>query len=65
MEDIVKFGPNMASFLLRTGSEIWYVVGLYRNPNDAPIVYCVEQALEEAPKGVGVIMLGDINAWLR
>ena len=32
---------------------------------DGPAVHRVEQALEAAPKLMKVILLGDLNAWLR
>ena len=31
-------------------------------PNDIPAVHCVDQALRAAPKGVEMILLGDLNA---
>ena len=48
LEGIVNLGPNVASFLLTSGSWRWYVIVAYVPPDDAPAVYCVEQALEEA-----------------
>ena len=64
VEGIIKFGPNVASFLLILGSRRWNVVGEYVSPNNAPAVYCMDQALEASPKGVEVILLWDLNAWL-
>ena len=43
----------------------WHVIGAYGPPNDTPIVYRVEQALEVAPKGFEVILLGDLNVRLQ
>ena len=65
LEGIVNFGPNVASFLLTLGSRRWYVVGVYVPPNDAPAVHCIEQALEEAPKVMELILLGEINVRLK
>ena len=65
MEGIVIFGTNVVSFLLTSGLQIWYVVGAYVPPNDATAVHCIEQDLEEAPKGMKVIMLGYLNITLR
>ena len=65
MEGIVNFGPNVASFLLIPGSQRWYVVRAYVPPNDAPAVHCIEQALEESPKGMELILLGYLNVRLR
>ena len=65
MEGIVKFDPNMASFLLTSESRRWYVVGVYMPPHCASDVRRIEQALELAPTGMEVILLGDLNARLR
>ena len=43
VEGIIKFGPNMASFLLISGLNIWYVAGVYVPPNNVLVVHCVEQ----------------------
>ena len=45
VEGIINFGPNMASFLLMSGSRRWHVLGAYVPPHDAPSVNCIEQAL--------------------
>ena len=65
MEGIINFGPNVASFLLTLRSRKWYVIGVYLPPNDALTVHCTEQAFEEAPKGIQLILLGDLNVSLR
>ena len=65
MEGIVKFDPNMESFLLTSESRRWYVVGVYMPPHCASDVRRIEQALELAPTGMEVILLGDLNARLR
>ena len=61
VEVVANFGQNMVSFLLTAGSRRWYFFGEYMPPNDAPMVYCMDQALEAAPRGVEVIHLGDVN----
>ena len=61
VEGIVNFGPDVASFLLISGSRRWYVAGAYIPPNNIPIVHCVEQALSVAPKRMEAILLGDLN----
>ena len=33
--------------------------------NDKPALNCVEQVLKAAEKGVEVIVLGELNVWLR
>ena len=65
MEGIINFGPSVVIFLLTSGSRRWYIVGAYVPPNDAPAIYCVEQDLEEAPRGVEVILLGGLNVRLQ
>ena len=60
VEGIVNFGPNMERFLLTLGSRIWYVVGVYVPPDDAPAVCRIEQVFEVDQKGMEVILLGDI-----
>ena len=65
MEGIVNFGPNVASLFLTLGSRRCYIVREYVSPNDAPAVYHIEQDLEAAPKGMEVILLGDVNARMR
>ena len=62
VDGIFNFGPNMASFLLMSGSRIWYIVGAYMPPNNTPAVHCAEQALEASPIGMEVILLGDLNS---
>ena len=61
VEGKVNFGPNVVSFLLMSGPRQWYVVGAYVTLNNEPVVHCVEQELKAAPKGVEVIILGDLN----
>ena len=61
LEGIVNFSPNVESFLLKSWSWRWYVVGAYVPPNGAPAVYRVEQALEAEPKVVEIIMLCYLN----
>ena len=51
----------MVSTVLTSGRRIWYVVGEYVPPNDAPTVARVEQTLGQAAKGVEVILMGDLN----
>ena len=65
MDGIVNFGPNVASFFLTSGPCRWYVFRVYVPPNDAPTVHRIKQALEEAPKGMEVILLGDLSVRLR
>ena len=57
---VIKFGPNLASFLQTSRMRIWYVVGVYVPPDDAPAVCRIEQVFEVDQKGMEVILLGDI-----
>ena len=45
VEGIFNLGPNVARFLLPSGSRIWYVVGAYVPPHDVPDIHRIEQAL--------------------
>ena len=54
----------MVSFLLTSGARRCHVVGAYVSPNDRPIVHCVEQALQAAPTGLELILMGDLNVRL-
>ena len=65
VEEIVSFGRNVASFLLTSGLRRWYIVGAYVPPNETPAIRCIKQVLEEAPKGMEVILLGDPIVRLR
>ena len=64
VEVTARFGPNVVSFLLTSGSRQWYVVGAYVTPNNAPDVYSMYQALRAATKGLEMILVGDLNVWL-
>ena len=50
LEGMINFVPNVASFLLTSGSWRFYVVVSYVPPNDVPTVNRVEHSLEAAPK---------------
>ena len=55
----------MVSFLLTTPLRRWYIIGAQIAPNDGPTVYCMYPALYTAPKGLEVILLGDLNVRLQ
>ena len=40
-------------------------MGEYVPPHDMPAVHCIEQALEVAPKGMEVILLGYLKVRIR
>ena len=52
VEDRIKFGPNMMSFLLTSGMRRWYILGAYMPLNYEPDVHCVDQTLAALTKGV-------------
>ena len=64
VENTASFGPNVVSFLLILGARQWYIVGAYMPPNDGPRMHCVEQALQAVPKGLELILMGELNALL-
>ena len=64
MENTAIFVPNVVIFLLTLGVRLWYVVGAYVPPNNSPSVHCVDQALRAAPKGLELILMGELNALL-
>ena len=45
IEGITNLEQNVVSLLLTTGSRRYYVVGAYVPPENAPTVYCIDQAL--------------------
>ena len=53
------------SFLLTPRAKRWYVVGAYIPPKDVPNAHCMEQALKAAPKGLEMILMGNLNVRLR
>ena len=61
MEGIINFGPNVASFLLASGSRRQYVVGAYVPPNDAPSIHHIEHVLGVYMNGMEVTLLEDLN----
>ena len=65
MEGIVKFVPNVLSFLLTSCPWRWYAVGAYVPPNNAPAVYCLDQALEAESRVMEVILMGGLDVRLR
>ena len=62
VDSTARFGPNVVSFLLTLGARLWYVVGAYVNPNDAPDIHSVDKDLRASPKGLDMVLMGDLNA---
>ena len=59
---MARFGPNVVSFLIMSGSIRWYIVGSCVTPNDVPDVHFLEQALQAEPKGLEMILMVGMNA---
>ena len=55
----------MVSFIITPGRKSWYGVGAYVPPNDLPMINWVRQALECGPKGMGNLLVGDLNSCLE
>ena len=64
VKNTARFGPNVVSFLLKSGARQWCVVGAYMTSNNVSDVHRVEQALRAATKGLDMILMGDLNAQL-
>lgn len=65
VQSTVTFVPKVVSFLLMLGARRWYIVGAYVPPKNVPAVHCVDQALKAAPKGLEIILMGELNVRLR
>ena len=61
VESVQQFGPNVIGFQLATGERRWYIVGCYFDPDDTLTIERVFKALRERPKGVELLVAGDIN----
>ena len=65
VENTARFVPNVVNFLLTLGARRWYVMRAYVLPNNGPSVNHVDQALQAAPKGLEIILMGDLNAQME
>ena len=61
----VNFCPNVMIFLLTLRERLWYIVGAYVPPKDVPAVHRMAQAIKAVPKGLEIILTGDLNLRLR
>ena len=57
-----NFVPNVVSFIIMSGQKRWYGVGAYVPPNDLPRINWIRQALECGKKGIGKLLVGNLNA---
>ena len=61
VEAVQKFGPKVIRFQLVTGARRWYIVGCYLAPDDTLTIERVVEALKERPKGVELLVGGDMT----
>ena len=61
VEAVRKYGLNMIGFQLATGARRWYIVGCYLAPDDTSTIERVVEALRDRPKGVDLLVAGDLN----
>ena len=61
MEAVRKYGLNVIVFQLATGARRWYIVGCYLAPDDTSTIERVVEALKARPKGVELLVVGDLN----
>ena len=61
---MASFVLNVVIFLLISEDIRFYIVGAYVPPNNVQAVHCLDQALRSAPKGLEMILMGDLNARL-
>ena len=54
----------MVSFIIKSGRKRWYGVRAYVPPNNLPKTNWISQALEYGPKGMRMLLVGDLNACL-
>ena len=65
VEGVRNFGPNVVSFIIKLGRKRWYGVRAYVQPNDLPTIKLIRRALECRPKGMGKLLVGNLNACLE
>ena len=59
-----NFGPNVVIFIITSGRKRWYGVWDYLLPISLPTINWIKQALEWGPKGVGKLLVGNLNTCL-
>ena len=66
VEVTVNFGPNVMSFSANIkGKTMVRCRGICAPPNNVPAVIHMEQAQKAAPKGLEIILMGDLNVQPR
>ena len=61
VEAIRKFGANIIACQMATGERLWYIVGCYLLSGDGKKIRDVEAAVAENPRGIELIVAGDLN----
>ena len=62
---IRQFGANVIACQMATGERRWYIVGFYLAPGNNTMIWYVEAAMVEWPRGADLIFAGDINVDLE
>ena len=62
---IQHFSANVITCQLATGERLWYIVGCYLAPGERATIQDVEAAMEEWPRGIELIVAGDLNVDLE
>ena len=57
-----NFGSNVVSFIITLGRKLWYGVRDYVLPNNIPMINWIRQALECGTKGMGELIISNLNA---
>ena len=61
VEAIIQFKANGIALHLETGDRRWYIVGCYLAPFNNTMIWYVEAAMVEWPRGADLIFAGDLN----
>ena len=61
VEAIRQFGVNVIVFRMKMGEQRWYIVGFYLALGNGTTVRDVEAAMAEKPRGMELIVAGDLN----
>ena len=56
-----KYRLSVIVFQLATGARRWYIVGCYLAPDNTSTIERVVEALRARPKGVELLVAGDLN----
>ena len=65
VEVIRQFSANVIACQLATGEWRWYIVGCYLTLVERVTIQDVEAAMKECPRGMEIVVTGDLNADLE